>query len=51
VKGCYKVITCDRHDEIVDVQASHMMGVAREICMQQVRKTHWTGNLGILDTN
>ena len=29
---CYKVITQDRHDEIVEVQASLMVGIAKEVC-------------------
>ena len=31
-KPCYKVITCDKNDEIVDLQASLMVGVARTSC-------------------
>jgi len=29
---CYKVITCDIHDEIIELQSSLMIGVAKEIC-------------------
>lgn len=32
---CYKVILCDTNDEIIDVQASFLVGVARELCHQQ----------------
>ena len=47
-KSCYKVITADKNDDIVDIQASLIVGVAREICAQEQRKTSWLGNLGIL---
>ena len=33
--GCYKVITADKNDDIVDFQASLIVGVAREICAQE----------------
>ena len=32
-RPCYKVITCDKNDEIVDLQASLMVGVARDACV------------------
>ena len=34
-KSCYKVITADKNDDIVDFQASLIVGVAREICAQE----------------
>lgn len=51
-RPCYKVITMDRHDEIVEVQASLMVGVAKEICLQQKQKRgkSWQGTLGILNS-
>jgi hypothetical protein len=45
---CYKVVTCDKNDEIVHVQASVMVGAAVEVSMQQKHKTKWQGELGIL---
>lgn len=42
-KSCYKVITQDKNDDIVHIQASLVIGVAREVCEQQVKKTKWTG--------
>jgi len=33
-RKCYKVITQDKQDEIVDIQASLMMGVAKEACFE-----------------
>ena len=32
---CYKVILCDKSDEIVDLQASFLVGVAREVAHHQ----------------
>jgi len=48
-KKCYKVISVDKNDDIVDIQASLMFGVAEEICKKEKIKTLWAGNLGILD--
>ena len=31
-KQCYKLVMCDKNDEIVDMKASLLMGAAREIC-------------------
>lgn len=31
-KPCYKVVTCDKNDDIVDLQASLMVGIARSSC-------------------
>lgn len=31
-EGCYKVVTCDIADEIVELQSSLMVGVAKQIC-------------------
>lgn len=48
--SCYKVILQDRHDEIVEVQASLMVGVAKEVSEQQrrIRGPNWRGTMGIL---
>jgi len=48
---CYKVIAQDRHDEIVEVQASLMVGMAKEICEQQrrLKGANWQGSIGILN--
>ena len=29
---CYKVLTCDTTDEIIELHSSLMVGVARELC-------------------
>ena len=49
--SCYKVITQDKQDEIIEVQASLMVGVAKEVSQQQVRSRgrNWNGTLGILN--
>lgn len=31
-KGCYKVVMCDKSDEIIDLHCSLMVGMANEIC-------------------
>lgn len=45
------MITQDKQDEIVEVQASLMVGVAKEVCVQQRRRlgAKWQGTLGILN--
>ena len=47
---CYKIITQDKNDEIVDIQASLMMGVAVQVSKLQQARTNWQGTLGILTT-
>jgi len=47
---CYKVITQDKVDEMVHIQASLMMGTALEISVQHKQKTKWTGQLGVLSS-
>ena len=49
--SCYKVITQDRHDEIIEVQASLMVGIAKEVCLQELKRRgpNWRGTLGILN--
>lgn len=50
-KDCYKVLTCDANDDIVILQGSLMVGVARHAAIVQQQKTeHYKGKpLGILD--
>jgi hypothetical protein len=31
-QGCYKVVMCDKSDEIIDLHCSLMVGMATEIC-------------------
>lgn len=38
VSSCYKVILCDKADEIVGLQSSTMVGVARELCTLEAKK-------------
>jgi hypothetical protein len=33
-RPCYKVVTCDVKDEIIDLQASMMSGLARQACLK-----------------
>lgn len=33
-QGCYKLIMCDKDDEIIDLNCSLMVGVANEICQK-----------------
>lgn len=47
-RECYKVITQDKSDEIVDIYASLMMGVALQVCKLEQARTNWQGTLGIL---
>jgi hypothetical protein len=35
-KSCYKVLLCDKNDDIVDVHSSLMINVAKEICTKQL---------------
>ena len=48
--SCYKVILADKNDDIVDIRASLFVGVAKQVCAQEKRKTRWAGNLGILSS-
>lgn len=32
-RPCYKLIMCDKADEMIDVYCSLMIGVAKEICL------------------
>ena len=50
-KTCYKVITCDANDDIVILQGSLMIGVARQAALAHQRLTdHYKKRpLGILD--
>ena len=44
------MILCDKHDEIIGVQASILVGVARELCFAQAKKTGFPLNkVGIID--
>ena len=46
---CYKLILCDKKDEIVNFEASVLAGAAREICHLQAKKTGYDQKkLGIL---
>ena len=38
--SCYKVITCDINDEVVALQASLMIGVARQASLAQQKSTN-----------
>ena len=38
-RPCYKLIMCDKADEMIDVYCSLMIGVAKEICLVQRAKT------------
>ena len=49
--SCYKVITADKNDEIIEFQASLIVGAAREVCVQEQQKTGWRGHLGILSAD
>lgn len=48
--GCYKVVMCDKSDEIIDLHCSLMVGVASEFCRIQYleNKLHSTTKLHIL---
>ena len=50
-KNCYKVITCDANDDIVILQGSLMVGVARQAALAHQKATnHYKDKpLGILD--
>ena len=50
-QSCYKVLTCDANDDIVILQGSLMIGVARQAAIIQQQKTgHYKNKpLGILD--
>lgn len=46
---CYKLILCDKKDEIVSFNSSILVGVVREICYLQARKTGYDkSKVGIL---
>jgi hypothetical protein len=32
MKNCYKLILCDKNDEIIGLSCSLMLGVANEVC-------------------
>lgn len=34
-KACYKILLCDKNDEILPLQSSLMIGVANELCTIQ----------------
>jgi len=47
--SCYKLILCDKKDEIVSFDSSIPVGVVREICYMQARKTGYDkSKVGIL---
>jgi len=33
-KNCYKLLTCDKNDEIIELQSSLMIGVAKQYCFK-----------------
>jgi hypothetical protein len=39
-KTCYKVVMCDKSDEIIDLHCSLMIGMANEICSMQYYNSH-----------
>ena len=44
-EGCYKVVMCDKSDEIVDLHCSLMVGIASEFCRIQYLKTKSNPNV------